>query len=122
MATKGIQLAWIVVKNLNQAIEFYTKTVGLTLREHNSEFGWAELSGPEGAILGIAEENPHMKQKAGINGVVTITVTDIDAARKKFLNQGAKLIGDIEEIPNHVKMQTFSDQDGNLFQLVEPQS
>lgn len=122
MKAKGIHLTWIVVKDLTKAIEFYTKTVGLTLRESHPEYGWAELSGSEGSLLGLAQESSQMDYRAGINGIITITVIDLEAARLRLLDQKAKCVGDVIEIPHHVKMQTFIDQDGNTLQLVEPLS
>jgi predicted enzyme related to lactoylglutathione lyase len=119
MKVEGMHLAWIVVKDLAKALEFYTETVGLTLRSHQMEHGWAELSGPNGSLLGIAQEGPCMEQTAGINAVMTVTVANIDAAIKHFLEKGAKLIGSVIEVPGHVKMQTFVDVDGNTLQLVE---
>ena len=116
---EGISLVWIAVKNLEAAIKFYTEVVGLTLQEHNSEYKWAELAGPAGAILGIAEENPEMEIQAGSNAVVSIHVSDIEAARNSFIEKGARLIGEVIEVPGHVKMQTVMDADGNMLQLAE---
>lgn len=117
--TIGISLSWIVVKDIDAAIKFYTETVGLKLKEYSPEFGWAELSGPEGSILGLAKENPEFDAKAGTNAVVTITVGNIETARADFQKRGVKLIGDIMEVPGHVKLQSFQDKDGNNFQLAE---
>ena len=119
MKTQGIHLSWIVVKDVKKAIKFYTDVVGLTLREFHEEFGWAELSGPSGTFLGIAQESTSDDMKAGKNAIVTVTVDNIEKARKDFLSKKVNLIGDIVEIPGHVKMQTFSDADGNTFQLCE---
>lgn len=119
MTAVGIQLGWIVVKDLKTAIDFYTKIVGLTLQEQDPKYGWAELSGPQGARLGLAQENPHMDQKAGANAIMTVTVSDLEEARLHFLKRGAKLMGDVVEVPGHVKMQTFADPDGNVLQIVE---
>ena len=116
---KGIKLSWIVVKDLQSAIQFYTEVVGLTLKSESPEYGWAELSGPEGSVLGIAQENPQEETKAGTNAVITITVDDLEAARSSFLQKGAKLVGEVMEVPGHVKMQTFQDADSNTMQLVE---
>jgi predicted enzyme related to lactoylglutathione lyase len=118
---KGIQLAWITVKNIEKAIEFYTKVVGLTLKEYHKDFRWAELTGPDGAILGIGEDNEKNESpvKAGGNAVVCVTVQDLDKAQAHFIKEGATLLGGIEEIPGHVRMQTFQDKDGNTMQLVQ---
>lgn len=119
MKTQGIHLSWVVVKDINEAIKFYTEVVGLTLKEQSPEFGWAELAGPEGSILGLAQENIEYGQMAGTNAVVTISVDDIESACEKFVKHAAVLIGETIEIPGHVKMQTFQDADGNTFQLVQ---
>jgi len=119
MIVKGIKLSWIVVKDLQSALKFYTQVVGLTLHEHNLEFGWAELSGPEGSRLGLAQESDQMEIKAGKNAITAITVEDIETARSAFLKQGAKLVGEVIEVPGHVKMQTFEDADGNTLQIVQ---
>lgn len=121
MATKGIFLSWIVVKDVKKAIEFYTTVVGLQLKEYAEEFGWAELAGPEGSLLGIAQENAEEGQMAGKNAIITISVDNMDSARERFAKH-ATLIGDVIEIPGHVKMQTFEDKDGNTLQLVQTMS
>ena len=119
MSVKGIKLAWVVVKDLQSALKFYTEIVGLTLKEQSPEYGWAELSGPEGIRLGVAQETSDEVFKAGMNAVVTITVDDLSATCSSFLSKGAKLVGEVIEVPGHVKMQTFEDVDGNKFQIVE---
>lgn len=119
MNTQGIFLSWIVVKDIKAALKFYTEVVGLNLREYHEQFGWAELSGADGTVLGIAQQSPSEAITAGSNAVVTITVKDVQQARKDFQKKNVTLVGDIIEIPGHVKMQTFRDQDGNTFQLCE---
>lgn len=119
MQTQGIFLSWIIVKNIKEAIKFYTEVCGLELKEFHEEYRWAELSGPNGCALGIGEEGPESEIKPGANAVVTITVKDLNEAIAHFNKKGATLIGDVIEVPGHVKMQTFSDKDGNTMQIVE---
>jgi predicted enzyme related to lactoylglutathione lyase len=119
MKTQGIHLTWITVKDIKEAIKFYTETVGLELKEYAEEYNWAELSGPSGASLGIAQENPMDNVKPGTNAVVTVSVDNLEKAKAHFVQQGAKLVGDTMEIPGQVKLQTFMDADGNSLQLVE---
>ncbi|MCH9620654.1 MAG: hypothetical protein S4CHLAM20_00550 [Chlamydiia bacterium] len=118
MKVNGIMLGWIVVKDLEKAIEFYTNVVGLEMSQHTPEMGWAELKGKDGAILGLAQENDQLEFKSGSNAILCINVEDIDAAVAHYKEQGATLLGDIIEVPGHVKMQTFMDKDGNQFQIV----
>lgn len=120
MHAKEIGLSWIVVKDIQSAVQYYVNVVGLNLVEFNEEFGWAELEGQEGGCrLGIAQENPQENVKAGQNAVITITVEDLEESKAEMIRQGAKPQGDVVEVPGHVKMQTFLDQDGNCFQICE---
>lgn len=120
MVAKQINLAWVVVSDLDKAVEFYTDVVGMELNNRSAEYGWAELSARDGgAILGVAESNDQEPMKPGSNAVVTISVGDIEEARQKIASKGAQLVGDVMEVPGHVKLQTFTDADGNQFQLVQ---
>ncbi len=117
---KQIQMAWIVVSDLKAAIKFYEETVGLKLTVLSEEHGWAEMSGMEGgALLGIAQSSSAEEVKPGENAVVTFTVENLETAKADMGKKGANFIGDIIEIPGHVKLQTFKDKDGNRFQIVE---
>lgn len=119
MKVLGYELSWIVVKNIDEAIKFYTQVLGFKLMSYEKNYGWAELSTPKGASLGIAQENEEMGIKAGTNAVATFTVADIAAARNDLKKDGVNLVGDVMEVPGHVKLQTFTDKDGNTFQLCE---
>lgn len=119
MDIQGIHLSWIVVQDFEAALHFYTNVLGLTLRSKAEEFGWAELSGPSGSILAIAKADPRENLSAGSNAVVTISVKNIEEARKHCIKNGVALQGEIIEIPGHVRIQSFSDLDGNRMQLVE---
>lgn len=122
MRTQSIGLVWIVVKDFQKAVKFYTEIAGLKIVEINAEWGWAELEGHEGTgmKLGIAQQCEGCEPiRPGQNGVVTFKVSNIEEACKDLEAQGANLIGKTEEVPGHVKMQTVRDADGNHFQVVE---
>lgn len=119
MKNKGIGLVWIVVKDLNTAIEYYTEVLGFKLRTRDDQMGWAELVGDEGAMLGLSVDSDFSPLKPGQNGAVTITVPNLEQARSEVEKKGAHLLGDIMEVPGEVKLQTLKDKDGNLLQLVE---
>lgn len=120
MKIKSVNLAWIVVKDLKKAIKFYTEVVGLKLMEFHEQFGWAELEGHEGGLrIGLGQMQAKDGIQPGQNAVITLTVDDIEQAIGNMVSKGAKLIGDVEEVPGHVKMQMVVDEDNNHFQLVE---
>jgi predicted enzyme related to lactoylglutathione lyase len=119
MTVQSMDLAWIVVDDLKAAVKFYTEVVGLQLMQSNEEFGWAELQGKNGARLGIGkchEMNPIL---AGQNAIVTFTVEDLDQTKAEMIRKGAVCIGDVQEVPGHVRMQLVKDLDGNQFQMVQ---
>lgn len=119
MKNLGIELSWLTVKDLSAAIKFYTDIVGLTLLAHSPEFGWAELGGEGGSRLGLCVESNENPIKAGSNTVTCFTVDNIAEACKFFSEKGATLIGEMMEVPGHVKIQSFIDKDGNTLQLVQ---
>lgn len=117
-----MNLAWIVVADIQKAKEFYQNHVGLTLVEANDQFGWLEFEGSHGgARLGVAQYSPEYSadDKPGMNAIMTMEVDNIQAAKAEMENKGISFIGDIFEVPGDVKMATFKDMDGNKFQLVE---
>lgn len=123
MKPQGMHLVWITVSDIKKAIKFYTEILGFTLSEFNETFGWAELStGPDGITLGLAQYDPNESScsyKPGSNAIPTITVTDLEESRKELIAKQTQFVGDVLEIPGEVKMQTFTDVDGNVFQLVQ---
>ena len=123
MKANSIGLVWIVVEDFKRAIQFYTEVVGLRLKEMNEEWGWAELEGHEekGMKLGIAQQRLDCQEpiQPGQNAVMTFSVDNLDKAVKDLQEQGVVLIGTVEEVPGHVKLQTVRDIEGNVFQLVE---
>lgn len=122
MNLKSMDLAWIVVNDIKKAIKFYTETVGLKLMEFNEQFGWAELAGTEGgARIGLAQKQAEGCDgvEPGQNAVVTFSVRSLDKAIEHLTKKDAKLIGKVQEVPGHVKLQTVCDTDGNRFQLAE---
>ncbi len=118
-----MDLVWINTENLKETVKFYSEVVGLKLVECNEEFGWAELEGPAGgARLGIAQKHPVSKcptEEGMKNAVMTFTVASLSKAIAEMSAKGAKMVGEIQEVPGHVKLQMAQDAHGNHFQLVE---
>lgn len=88
---KSFDLAWITVKNFDEAVKFYKETIGLEQKDYAPEYKWAEFEGHAGgARLGICEASPECPIDAGGNAVVCFTVDDLDAAceflKKRALN------------------------------------
>ena len=51
--------------------------------------------------------------------ILTFTVDDIEAAKKELEEKGVKFKTDIYEVPGHVKLVDFVDEDNNTYQLAQ---
>ena len=122
MHAKKMGLVWIVVTDFKRAVHYYTEVVGLKVVEMNEQWGWAELEGHEGGgRLGIAQQQTECTDyvKPGQNAIATFDVDNLEKSIDHFLKKGANLVGKIEEVPGHVRLQTVKDPEGNYIQLVE---
>lgn len=117
--TLGVEMVWIVVKDMDAAIKYYTEVLGLKLVERSDQHNWAELKGPSGIHIGLGSGEECCSVPAGGNGVICISVKDIVKARAHLEQQGAQLMGEIMEVPGHVKLQTLRDPSGNVLQLAQ---
>lgn len=121
MQVTSVGLIWISVRDFEKALSFYTETLGLKLLEKHEEFGWAELEGHDGGTrFAIAKcQGGEGEILPGQNGVATFSVDSIEVAVDDLKKKGVRLIGAIQEVPGHVKLQMVQDGDGNHIQLVE---
>lgn len=122
MAIKGMNLNWITVTDIKKSKKFFHEILGLPIKQDTPEHNWLEVAPEKNTEcrLGIGQANPeYPDEKPGTNAVITFTVDNLIAEKKRLESLGVKFLGDIIEIPHHVKMVTFVDYDGNRFQLVE---
>jgi catechol 2,3-dioxygenase-like lactoylglutathione lyase family enzyme len=99
------------VKNLDAAIDWYQSVLGFTLLYRADEIGWCELStGVPGVTVGLSQ-NETVAQGGGATNVWG--VADIDAAKAHLDGHGVRQDGDVQLIPDLVKLITFYDPDGN---------
>lgn len=118
--TKGFELAWITVKNFDEAVKFYTEVLGLEQKDYAPEYKWAEFEGKEGgARLGICEACEESPIKPGENAVVSFTVDNLDEACKFLKKQNVEFVGEVQEIPGHVRMQLIKDSSGNYIHICQ---
>lgn len=119
MSKMNFMLAWVVVSDIKKAEKFFVEKLGLNLQTKDENYGWLELQGEDGAHLGVAQKSSHSEIAAGSNAIVTFTVSDIEKTKADFIKKGVKLVGETMEVPGHVKLQFFVDDDGNQYQIVE---
>lgn len=125
MRTKAIKMIWISVKDFKKTIQFYRDVLGLKVVEINEEWGWAELEGHdgEGTRLGIGQHDANSQHESpispGQNAVICLDVDNLDQAIAELQKNGAKLLGNVEEVPGHVRMQLIEDYDGNKIHVTQ---
>ena len=121
MNIKSMGLAWITVSNLAASKSFFKDILGLTIGQDSSDHGWMEFVAEDKSFkLGVSATDDSMPMiKPGQNAVVTFTIPCIMEAKAELQKHHVMLLGDIIEIPGHIKMLMFADADKNIFQVVE---
>ncbi len=105
------------VKDLDSAVQWYEKILGFKLLYRVDEIGWAELSTHmPGVNVGLSQ-NESVVQGGGATNVWS--VADIDAAKAHLMTHGVTQDGEIQTIPDMVKLLTFFDPDGNAMMFAQ---
>lgn len=121
MAIKRIDLCWISGSDMKEAHKFFVDILGLTVNEYHEEYNWLEVKGPDGgALLGICKGDKNYP--AGSNAVVAFTVDNFDETMDTLKQKGVTFIGEVIQAPGVPRMISFTDKDGNNFQIVEEHS
>jgi len=119
MKPLGIQMVWVTVNDMNQAKEFFGKTLGMTLTQDSPEHSWAEFCIPEQkTYLGVSGPSDNCPIKPGDNAVICITVENVVATKEELEAKGVRC-WDIVEVPEHVKMFLIQDESNNYYHIVQ---
>ena len=110
--------ATIFVSNMDRAVEFYTKTLGLTMTYRAGDH-WASIDAGSGLQIGLHPETPNTNPPGAKGGIqlglqVTKPIGDVVATLK---SSGVRFRGDI--VDEGVKLAAFNDPDGNELYLFE---
>jgi predicted enzyme related to lactoylglutathione lyase len=109
--------ASVGVTDMNASIAWYEKVLGFKLLYRADELGWCELTtGVPGVNVGLSQN-----EKVALGGGATNVwgVKDIDEAKAHLDAHGVKQDGEIQHIPDMVKLITFYDPDGNAMMLAQ---
>lgn len=105
------------VKNLDESIAWYEKVMNFNLAFRADEIGYCELStGVPGVSVGLSQNE---EVAAGGNATNVWGVSDIQQAKAHLDSHGVRQDGDIQEIPEMVKLLTFYDPDGNTMMFAQ---
>ncbi len=122
-------LVTIVVKSQNEALDFYTKTLGLEKRADFTPPGnprWVTVA-PKGQDIEMAlweagsksDRQPPSHQQPGIGTAWNFKVEDCRKTFAELKARGVKFKTEPVEYPYAIAA-TFTDPDGNHFSIVEP--
>lgn len=114
---RGSLLVQLRVSNLDRAVAFYTKVLGLDLVLRSDELHWAELSfGLPNVKIGLGEGE---EVKGSGTTSLNVGVKDVDAARATLERRGVTFLRDTMTIEGKVKLADFLDPDGNKIRLAQ---
>lgn len=117
-----IEVTTVFVKDQDQAIDFYTNKLGLTLKidVNMGETRWIEVV-PEGAQTSITLALPFPGMPTEVIGGETgmiFDTSDIKATHTTLTEKGVKFAQEPTEQPWGT-MAKISDPDGNLYMVVQ---
>jgi predicted enzyme related to lactoylglutathione lyase len=105
------------VTDLDRSIDWYHRILGCELLFRVDDIGWCEMkTHMSGVTIGLSQ-NQAVAQ--GGNATNVWSVADIDAAKAHLDANGVKQDGEIQHIPDMVKLLTFYDPDGNTMMFAE---
>lgn len=104
----------VFVADFEQALRFYTETVGIPLRFADVEMGWAELEtgGASIALEWLPPEDPEADTLIGRFVGASLVVEDIEALYQALLAHGVSLEPP-EQQPWGGRLLHVKDPDGN---------
>lgn len=111
----------IYVSDMERAVTFYTRTLGLKLLEREDD-AWASIDAGDGLVLGLQPANGNGEGAAG-SGSMAIgfnVIEPLEEVVAKLKHRGVNFRGPIEgkeEMP--VRFAFFGDPDGNALYLCE---
>ena len=105
------------VADLDRSIAWYSDVLGMKLIYRREDIAWCEFQSAVERVKGGLSE----VEEAGGKGGATLTfgVRDIDAAKTVLDRHGVRQDGDVQEIPDLVRLLTFFDPDDNALMFYE---
>ena len=109
----------VYVSNMDRAVEFYTKSLGLPLKVRIAN-EWAEVDAGKGLTIGLHPASP-TTVTPGTAGAINIELgaqVPIEQVMELLMSRGVTFVGAIENYPN-VRLARLKDPDGNVLLLAQ---
>ena len=111
---KDIAFTYYFVENMDRAIKFYEKTLGLTTLFRGVD--WSEFQTNERRIALLKKNKPVFSEGGA---VVSFLVNPIESAINDLKLQGVRFVKELQVFP-YGKLAEFLDSEGNVLGLYEP--
>jgi len=105
----------LTVRNLERAVQFYEKTLGLLKKYQFSDYAGFDCGGVE---LGLKTWGGLEPPRQG-EPLINLLVDDVDRAYKELVAKGVKFVKEPEETLWGGRIALFQDPDGNTLQLTQ---
>lgn len=109
----------VYVTDMDRAIEFYTKKLGLILRTRMKDNSWAEIEAGLGLIIGLHPANPPTTVPAGTVGAINIELAvtkPLEEVQTELATRGVGFRTPIATYPA-VRLASIRDPDDNTILL-----
>ncbi|MCU6712991.1 VOC family protein [Paenibacillus sp. J5C_2022] len=107
---------WYSVKDIDHTLAFYTEKLGFELLYHDQESGITMVkTNTENCLIGFSAADSVVPSTSS----TVFDVENMELAVDKLKKDGVTFIGEIEVIPDFVKLATFIDPDGHSLMLSE---
>ena len=111
---KDIAFSYYCVENMNRAVQFYEKTLGLTALFIGEE--WSEFSIQERRIA-LYKTNKPISKRGG--AVISLLAKPIEKVIDRLKSEGVHFVKELQTLP-YGKLAEFLDSEGNILGLYEP--
>jgi predicted enzyme related to lactoylglutathione lyase len=111
---KDIAFTYYCVENMDRAVQFYEKTLGLSVLFRGED--WSEFQTNERRIALFKTNGPILSQGGA---VVSFLADPIESAVEDLKSQGVQFVKELQVFP-YGKLAEFLDSEGNVLGLYEP--
>jgi predicted enzyme related to lactoylglutathione lyase len=116
MSVSGVAAVWVPVQDMQRAIDFYERTLGLTVQKQDDD--WAEVDA-NGLRVGLNGRESEGARDGGGAVISFQPENDIEEAKQQLEADGVAFPGEISDHP-WGRIATFKDSEGNDLQLYSP--
>ncbi|PCI76769.1 hypothetical protein COB21_03860 [Candidatus Aerophobetes bacterium] len=114
----GLGMPCLTVSDVKKTEHLFVNLLGFEKVADNPEYKWMEFKAENGFCVGASEPGDR-SMTPGSNATLTINVDNIEEAMAFLSSKGVNFTADVMEVPGHVKLVPFTDEDGNEFLLAQ---